>query len=77
MQEKEKFALQQAEVIVADAIYNGEINRTSKEISIFNQIRDYRTTYSDLLEAFKISQKEELTEEDISELIEFYNNLIK
>jgi hypothetical protein len=77
LQEKEKFAIRQAELIVANAIENGELTRTPKEISIFNQIKDYRTTYSDLLYVFNLSQKDELAEHEKLELVEFYNNLIK
>jgi hypothetical protein len=77
LKEREASATAEAYQIVFNAIISGEVARTTKEISIFNQIRDYRTTYADFLNASELASKEDLTDDDKVELKEFFNNLIK
>jgi hypothetical protein len=64
-------------LLVSNAIFSGELTRTSAEIAVFNQIKEFRTTYADFLNASELASKENLTDEDKVELEEFFNNLIK
>jgi len=77
LKEKEDYCNQQAGAIVAQAVFSGELTRTSAEIAVFNQIREFRTTYADFLNASDLARKEDLTDENIVVLEEFFNNLIK
>lgn len=77
LKQREESAITEAYQIIFNAILSGEIARTTKEISIFNQIRDYRTTYADFLNASELANKEDLTDSDKVELEDFFNNLIR
>ena len=77
LKQKEEYCVQQATLLVSNAIFSGELTRTSAEIAVFNQIKEFRTTYADFLNASELASKENLTDEDKVELEEFFNNLIK
>ena len=77
LKEKEEYCINEAVAIVSKAIYSGELSRTPAEIAVFNQIKEFRTTYVDFLNASELASKENLTDEDKVELEEFFNNLIK
>lgn len=77
LKEKEEYCINEAITIVSNAIYSGELSRTPSEIAVFNQIKEFRTTYADFLNASELASKEDLNDEDKVELEEFFNNLIK
>ena len=77
LKQKEDYCNREAGAIVAQAVFSGELTRTPAEIAAFNQIREFRTTYADFLNASELASKEDLTDEDKVELEEFFNNLIK
>lgn len=77
LKEKEAYCVQEATAIVAKAIYSGELSRTPTEIAVFNQIKEFRTTYVDFLNASELASKENLTDNDKVELEDFFKNLIK
>jgi len=77
LEQKEDYCMQEAVAIVSKAVFDGNLDRTPAEIAVFNQIREFRTTYDDLLRASNLAKKEELNDEEKEELIAFLNNLIK
>ena len=77
LKQKEEYCTKEAGAIVANAIFSGELTRTPNEIAVFNQIREFRTTYVDFFNASELASKEDLTDEDKVELEEFFNNLIE
>ena len=73
---KQELFTQEVTNIVEKAVLQGSKERTNDEISAFLQLRTYRESISDLLESFQISNKEEdLTEEDIKTLEDFFETL--
>ncbi len=77
LKDKEEYNIQQAIAVVSEAVLSGEITRTPNEIAIFNQIKESRTTHYDLLKASELSEKLDLSDQEVEELLDFLDNLMQ